>query len=70
MNPEPRQPVGKIEIILFSDGNVATKGQFPGGRLTMLGMLEEAKAQLIEHFEKKKESPGIAIAPPGLRFPN
>jgi len=66
--PVEPQPIGQIAIQLMSDGSIRCQCKVPGGRTTVLGMIEGAKADLVEHAKNAPKAPSIAIAPPGLRL--
>lgn len=59
--------VAVVQVSLLPNGqvNVQAKGPNP---LMLLGMLDMARAQMLEQM-KKPASP-IQVAPAGLRFPN
>lgn len=58
--------LGKIEILMLSDGNLQIQGRFPADRDLLRNIFNRAAAQLDWELLKAEKQQQVQAAPPGL----
>ena len=65
---QPEQSAARLVLTLTPDGNLGVQGSIASNLLIALGMLEMAKAVIVQHHQQRSQSgvQPVPFMPPGL----